>query len=253
MASADAWLEWLGAGAHGRPPGRSIVVVAHPDDESVGLGGHLAALKPTAVVCVTDGAPRRLPDAPALAERRRRELEAALEAAGLGRGVLRMLGAPDQETIFRIAELARALRGVVAEVRPDAVFAHAYEGGHPDHDASALAVQCAVRGLSARPTLLEFAAYNVSGLLRFLPGGPVAVELALDQERRKLKARLVACHASQREVLAPFPLDRECVRSAPDYDFRRPPHDGPLHYERYDWGVDGTRWRALATEALACA
>lgn len=252
MASGEAWLDWFGAGAQGEAPGLALLVVAHPDDESVGLGGHLAALKPAAVVCVTDGAPRRLPDAAALAERRHGELLAALDAAGLGPGVLRMLGAPDQEAIFRCAGIARDLRRIVGELRPDAVFTHAYEGGHPDHDATALAVHCALDGAPPpRPALLEFACYNASGLLRFLPNGGRAVELALDDERRALKARLVACHASQRDVLAPFPLDRECVRLASDYDFRAPPHPGALHYERYDWGVDGRRWRALAAEALA--
>ena len=250
MASGEAWLDWFGASALGEAPGRAIVVVAHPDDESVGLGGHLAALKPAAVVCVTDGAPRRLPGAAALAERRLRELRAALETADLGPEVLRMLGAPDQEAIFRAAEIAKALRRLIEELRPDAVFTHAYEGGHPDHDATALAVHCALAGLAARPALLEFASYNASGLLHFLPGGPPGVELALSRERRELKARLVACHASQRDVLAPFPLDREAVRLAPGYDFRAPPHPGRLHYERYDWGVDGTRWRELAAEAL---
>ncbi len=250
MASREGWLDWFGAGAHDEAPGRAVVVVAHPDDESVGLGGHLAALKPSAVVCVTDGAPRRLPDAAALAERRHEELCAALDAAGLGRDVLRMLGTPDQEAIFRCAEVAGALRRIMDELRPDAVFTHAYEGGHPDHDATALATHVALAGLPAHPALLEFASYNASGLLRFLPDGRRVVELALSDERRELKARLVACHASQREVLAPFPFDRECVRLAPDYDFRAPPHSGRLHYERYDWGVNGPRWRELAAEAL---
>lgn len=251
MASGDAWLDWFGAGACAKPPGRAIMVVAHPDDESVGLGGHLAALNPAAVVCVTDGAPRRLPEAGALAERRRGELRAALETAGLTRGVLRMLGAPDQEAIFRCADIARGLRRIADELRPDAVFTHTYEGGHPDHDATALAVHRALAGLPGPPTTIEFAAYNASGMLRFLPDGRPAVELPLSEERRGLKARLVACHASQRDVLAPFPLDRECVRLAPAYDFRAPPHPGALHYERYDWGVDGPRWRALAAEVPA--
>ena len=64
---------------------------------------------------------------------------------------------------------------------------------------------------------------------------------------------MVACHATQARVLAPFPLGPERFRSAPRYDFSRPPHPGPLHYERADsgatWGIDGARWRAEATAA----
>ena len=31
--------------------------------------------------------------------------------------------------------------------------------------------------------------------------------------------------------------------------FNRPPHAGPLHYERFDWGINGEQWRALADRA----
>ena len=251
MASGDDWLGWLARGAEGEAPGRAMLVVAHPDDESVGLGGHLTALRPVAVVCVTDGAPRRFAHAAALAARRRDELGAALAEAGLAPDVLRLLGAPDQEAIFRWPALAKALIRLIGELRPDAVFTHAYEGGHPDHDATALAVHRALDELRARPALLEFACYNARGRLRFLPSGTRVIEAELDAERRSLKARLVACHASQRDVLAGFPIDVERFRLAPEYDFHAPPHPGELHYERYDWGVDGRRWRELAAGAAA--
>jgi hypothetical protein len=39
-------------------------------------------------------------------------------------------------------------------------------------------------------------------------------------------------------------------RIPPEYDFTVPPHPGKLHYEKFDWGVDGDRWRALASVAL---
>ena len=69
----------------------NLLGVAHPDDETIFFGGLLQVYRrrPWKVVCVTDGAPRRLPDAAALAERRHEELCAALDAAGLGRDVLR--------------------------------------------------------------------------------------------------------------------------------------------------------------------
>src|SRR3546814_19431940 len=40
-------------------------------------------------------------------------------------------------------------------------------------------------------------------------------------------------------------------RARPGIDYGRPPHVPPLWYELFDWGIDGQRWRALATAALA--
>src|SRR5579875_3277243 len=66
------------------------VVVAHPDDEAVGLGGRLAYFDRLTLIHVTDGAPLDMSDArkaqfatrEAYAEARAKELDAALEAAG---------------------------------------------------------------------------------------------------------------------------------------------------------------------------
>jgi hypothetical protein len=49
--------------------------------------------------------------------------------------------------------------------------------------------------------------------------------------------------------LALFPAGDEVFRPAPDYDFAAPPHAGALLYERFPWGMDGPRWRRLASDA----
>lgn len=80
------------------------VIVAHPDDETVGAGAHLARtreseLGPT-IIHVTDGAPRNMSDALAAgfttredyARARRRELLAALNLAGIGAEQTRGIG-----------------------------------------------------------------------------------------------------------------------------------------------------------------
>ena len=66
------------------------MVVAHPDDETVGAGATLPLFRRLLLVHATDGAPRDLADARAVgfadaagyAAARRRELDAALAAGG---------------------------------------------------------------------------------------------------------------------------------------------------------------------------
>src|SRR2546430_1911633 len=81
------------------------IVVAHPDDETIGIGAQLPRLPQGLVVAVTDGAPRDGADARAhgfsswqdYAAARAAELEAALAEAGMGAGRIMRLGIPDKE------------------------------------------------------------------------------------------------------------------------------------------------------------
>ncbi len=247
-----------------------LVVAAHPDDEVIGLGGLLPRFRDAAVLHTTDGAPRDGRDAAAhgfadpaaYAAARRGELLAALRLAGVGAGRALGLGVPDQGAALHLRDLARGIARVVAELRPALIVTHTYEGGHPDHDATAFAVHAALRLLGPsppRPALLEMAGYHAGAdggmaVGRFLPAeGGVAppVPIALPPEARALKRRMIGCFVTQREVLAAFPAgDAESMRAAPPYDFTRPPHPGRLHYENHPWGMTGARFRRFAAEAL---
>jgi LmbE family N-acetylglucosaminyl deacetylase len=63
-----------------------------------------------------------------------------------------------------MASIARTLAELIEQIRPAAIFTHAYEGGHPDHDAAAFAVHCAVGLVSRRgtpaPVVNEFTSYH---------------------------------------------------------------------------------------------
>ncbi|WP_437722228.1 PIG-L deacetylase family protein [Sorangium sp. So ce861] len=261
-----AWppFSWLSSG---RPP-RCLVVVAHPDDETIGLGARIGRLQPLEVVHVTDGAPRDSRFMPAeLADigreryiaLRRGEVTRALALGNVPASRLRCLGAVDQEAIEEAPSLARKLLELFARTRPEVVITHPYEGGHPDHDAAALAVHSAAvlalwNGVTS-PLIFEAASYHaarghlVTGEFIAQPSVP-EIALRLSGEEVSKKRAMLACFSSQKETLAPFGAEVERFRPAPAYDFRMPPHDGALQYERLGFPIDGARWRRLASKTL---
>ncbi len=232
-----------------------MAVVAHPDDEVLGCGVLLARRPDIQLVHVTSGAPADGADATRLgfgspaayAWARRGELEAALALAGIGPGAPVSLDIPDQAASLHLAALARRLSPLIEGA--DVVLTHAYEGGHPDHDATAWAVHAAARRLgAAAPVLVEMPFYRASpdGWLRqeFCPepGAGPEVVLVPTAAERALKTRMVAAHASQASVLADFPVGVERFRLAPPYRFDRPPNGGLALYHRYPWGTTSATW-----------
>ena len=235
---------------------RVALVVAHPDDETIAAGASLHLLPGLLLVHVTDGAPWVLADAAATgfaapadyAAARRGELMAALAAAGVAPELVE-LGIVDQEASFHMAALARALSRLFDAHGTEAVITHAYEGGHPDHDATAFAVHAAA---GHRP-VLEFAGYHAdpAGALLtgcFLPGPDPTVIMLTDAERAQKRA-MFDCFRTQARTLAAFGTDQEAFRPAAPCDFTAPPLPGRLNYEHWGWSMTGARWRALAREA----
>jgi N-acetylglucosamine malate deacetylase 2 len=239
------------------------IVAAHPDDEMIGLGALLPRFEHgLAIIHVTDGAPRSGCDArnagcatwQEYAALRRCEFQRALAAAGASDAATLSLDCPDQQAAFRIADHGKRLAEMFQRLRPSMVFTHAYEGGHPDHDATAAAVHAAISLLNTPISMIEFAGYH-AGANGFESecffGDPVDVpRRPLTGPERQWKRELLNRYASQAAVLAQFPLQYEPMRLAPQYDFGRPPHSGTLYYERFDWGVKCVEWLALARRAF---
>jgi LmbE family N-acetylglucosaminyl deacetylase len=243
-----------------------VIIAAHPDDEVIGAGSRLPRLREAVLVHVTDGSPRDLGDAHACgfstreeyANARRRELQAALVLAGLRPQQARELGCVDQEASLKLVDLSRRTAALLRELQPEMVLTHPYEGGHPDHDATAFIVHAACRLLRQQglptPAVVEMTSYHNSpaGIRpgEFLPNGDGVTTVALSKEERDLKQQMFDCYPTQRNTLSLFPIGIERFRPAPRYDFTRPPHEGQLFYEGFPWGMSGDRFRSLAREAL---
>jgi N-acetylglucosamine malate deacetylase 2 len=242
------------------------VVVAHPDDETIGCGAQLVRLHGRILLLVTDGAPRDLTDAKrsgfasaaAYAAARRGELLQAIAMAGVPAHALRTLGVPDQEAAMRLVDIARQLVQCFAQCRIRVVLTHSYEGGHPDHDATAFAVHAAA-ALLARSghaiSILEMPLYRLGpeGMLvqSFVPqASGDGIVVALTKEWRARKQKMLAAHVSQQDVLQAFSLDAERFRPAPAYDFTKLPNEGRLFYETMPWGMTGEHWLKLAAATL---
>lgn len=248
---------------------RTMVIVAHQDDESIGAGARLARLCDTWVVHVTDGSPpdpyvarrRGFPDRESYAAARADEARRALELAGVARERQISLGLVDGAAAHQLVDLCVRLANLLDTIAPDVVVTHPYEGGHTDHDSTAFAVHLAIGMLRregwAPPAVLELASYNgYQGrkvLQRFIPherADRAQRCIILPEEERSLKQRMFECFETQRSLLRGFDPARETFRPAPRYVFTRPPHAGRLNYERYGNPALGREWRELASAAL---
>ena len=258
--------ELFGADAERDAEGPWLVIGAHSDDETIGASWLLARAPALTIVQLTDGAPHDATLWPASAPStraeyaalRRRETEAALGVLGIEPARILNLGVADQDATFGIVGAVQAI-GKLLDTEPRVVVTHPYEGGHPDHDAVAVAVRAALatrrQAGQTVPRLIEMTSYHLhEGAIRtgaFLPARTREAVRRLTPEELARKQRMFDCYASQHEVLGWFRIDEERYRAAPPVRLDQPPHPGALHYETLGFSMRGERFRMLAQQALA--
>jgi len=236
-----------------------MIVAAHPDDETLGVGGQLPDWPDTYVVHLTAGAPKNLAEQSAYALLRHQELSSALDIAGVAQNHRIRLGAVDQEVARQLVPLSRDISHLYSAIRPDLVLTHPYEGGHPDHDATAFVVWAAAQLSDWSPYLAEFTSYHNGspfGELQlktgcFLPNSESELIVLLDQARQATKQKMLDCFISQQEIISRFGLQEERFRPLPVYDYSQPPHAGVIYYDTQEWGCRSVELRALVVTAMA--
>ncbi len=204
-------------------PGTSLVLAPHPDDESLGCGGMIAATSeagtPPVIVCVTDGAASHPGSATHPPERlrsvREDEMRAACAILGVDDERVHFLRLPDAQAPASGTMFEDAVSRIVALVRQfdvTTIFATWRHDPHCDHAAAAAMAADAARQSGAR---LRF--YPVWGWLlpdlHNLPG-PHPRGARLDvTAHMDAKRAAIAAHASQYGDL---------ITDSPD-GFRLPP------------------------------
>ena len=182
-----------------------LVVCAHPDDESFGLGSVIGILSERAIkvraLCFTHGEASTLGDSSRpLSEVRAEELSAAADILGIEDAEL--LSYPDGHLAeVSVEELAHQVEEVLGNAELLLVFDEGGITGHPDHSrATQAAVLIAERfGLPVLAWALpEGVALQLNSEYgtNFVGRPKSEIDIVIDVDRGRQKTA-VACHASQ--------------------------------------------------------
>jgi N-acetylglucosamine malate deacetylase 2 len=231
---------------------RTLVLVAHPDDECITCGGLLQHMRDPVVVYATDGAPhdpyfwKKYGSREAYSRMRQDECRQALTQVGVTEIVFLADQEPrliDQELFQNLAIAYELLAHEARRLQPQAILTMAYEGGHPDHDSCSLLARELGKelGIPVWEAPLYRRKRSQLSVQEFLePNGTELVHSPTPEEIERKRA-MCASYPSQGDFLQVFGLEREIFRPQKQYDYSRPPHDGKLNYELWQWSMTGTQ------------
>jgi LmbE family N-acetylglucosaminyl deacetylase len=225
-----------------------VFLFAHPDDDAFISGTMRFLIEQGARVhgvWLTSG------DYFGKGDIRERELSRAASVLGLRNSHVHLLRFPDLGLAGLLDQASDAVSELLARIRPDKIFATAYEGGHPDHDSvNFLAYEGRLRaGLQSE--LYEFPLYSAAGkvyhfrwLINSFPAGDTTVlHMPLPDSAIRCRLRVLRAYPSQWVFMVPLRLATsrsrlrrigEQFRPCPvDRDHTVRPHSGKLSYERW--------------------
>ncbi len=245
-----------------------VVLGAHPDDETLGAGGLMAAAAEAGLevqVVVATAGEASHPDSPVtpeqLAQVRLRELAEA--GASLGTVRPHCLGLPDGELVDHHDDLVRVVQELLAVGEPTLLLAPWTGDRHPDHEAvGRAAVEVARR---TGTTVLQYPVWLWQwGSSHDVPWDR-AVRWDLSSAQRDRKREALACYGSQVDAsfAGPEPVVTDALREAAargfevfwldDPDQRVEAEMDAVHQRSEDpWQV-GSRWYERRKRAVTLA
>jgi LmbE family N-acetylglucosaminyl deacetylase len=242
--------------------GRTLVLVAHPDDELVICGALMQQMERATVVFATDGAPRpenfwrQYGSREAYAQVRREEVG---QVMSLARAEAIFLadhaegGIADQELFRNLPAAIAAFEKIVAQTSPHSILAPDYEGGHPDHDAACFIADCVGRRqkIPVWESPIYYRRADGTGEVQTFPKqSGREIEVRYEGQALDTKIRMFRTYKSQGPILQAFQPERESFRPMVDYDFTRPPLPWKLNYEHWGWSMTGREVAAAFAEYL---
>lgn len=228
--------------------GKTLVIMAHPDDETISCGGLLQHIAEPCVVFATDGAPeddyfwRRFGSRERYARLREEEGRSALAEVGVKQVefLAHLADAPviDQLLYRSLSAAFHALGRLVEQYKTECLLALAYEGGHPDHDAVSFLAAKLGRAYSLPVWEAPLYHRNETGggvYQEFVQEGGEVIEHEVKGKELEAKMDMLACYKSQFDALPSFKAELERFRPQATYDYSRRPHPGKLNYEIWRW------------------
>lgn len=139
---------------------RLLCVFAHPDDESLNIGGLLAKAKKegifTYLVCLTQGGKGAIDPklwGKSLGKKRVRELTLAGEILGIKK--IFACDFPDGKLVSQQKKIKKRLKEIMVQIKPQIVITHDPGGasGHPDHITTSMMVKSVVKKFNEKINL----------------------------------------------------------------------------------------------------
>ncbi len=209
--------------------GSALIVAPHPDDESIGCGGLIAAKRArgeaVSIVVVTDGDRSHssdLIDPVELASIRRAELIEAASTLGVSADDVHFLGFADRSVADRSAELVATLHGLIEAAAPDQLVIPSDLDANTDHRAVCAAGLQAAGAATKTPEVLSYLVWfwtpeawvdqgassfrKIGQLVTRIRAFVASDRLAFDPgDHAATKATAIRCHRSQLENLTGEP------------------------------------------------